>query len=228
MNSRITDYSLDTHKHLLAAWAACTAANQSKYFRFSVEGGTEILLLGATGNIIDKTMPEEFIDHINKVKQIMNQEEFDDWHHTTVQNIRTGRDLDKVLVSINDKKKEKNSTNLLQSINMTYGIAAKMLNVYLKVFYLGDFDSSDKEFANFIHPPIDRLLLLELVNREGNSFKFDREPFSNLSKTDRTIPNWTLINEIEYKAIIKLIIEYINSNDLKGLWRIEYAWRGHQ
>ena len=228
MKSRITDYSLDTHKHLLAAWAASTAASQSKYFRFSVEGGTEILLLGATGNIIHKNIPEEFIHHINKVKEIKNQKEFDDWHQGTIQNMRTGKDLGKVLQAINNKKKEKNSTNLLQPINMTYGIAAKILNVYLKVFYLGDFDSNEKKFADFIHPPIDRLLLLELVKREGNWFKFDREPFVNMSKADSMIPNWTLINEEEYKAIIKLILEYINANDLEGLWRIEYAWRGHQ
>ena len=67
-----------------------------------------------------------------------------------------------------------------------------------------------------------------MVRREGNSFKFDREPFVNMSKADSMIPNWTLINEEEYKAIIKLILEYINANDLEGLWRIEYAWRGHQ
>ena len=119
MKSRITDYSLDTHKHLLAAWAASTAASQSKYFRFSVEGGTEILLLGATGNIIHKSIPEEFIHHINKVKEIKNQKEFDDWHQGTIQNMRTGKDLGKVLQAINNKKKEKNSTNLLQPINMT-------------------------------------------------------------------------------------------------------------
>ena len=226
---KITDYNLDIHKHLVAAWAASTAANQSQHYRFSVEGGTEMLLLGATGKIIHKTMPEEFIHHINKVKEIKDQKEFNDWHQGTIQNMRTGKDLDKVLQAENSKKrKKKKLTNLLQPINMTYGIAAKILNVYLKVFYLGDFDSNEKKFADFIHPPIDRLLLLELVRREGNSFKFDCEPFVNMSKADRMIPNWTLINEEEYKAIIKLILEYINANDLEGLWRIEYAWRGHQ
>ena len=52
-------------------------------------------------------MPEEFIHHINEVKEIRNQKEFDDWHQRTIQNIRSGRDLGKVLQSINNKKKEK-------------------------------------------------------------------------------------------------------------------------
>ena len=70
MKSRITDYSLDTHKHLLAAWAASTAASQSKYFRFSVEGGTEILLLGATGNIIHKNIETASFKELTSNQQI--------------------------------------------------------------------------------------------------------------------------------------------------------------
>jgi len=221
----ISDYNLDTHKHLLASWAACRAANQTKNFRFKVKDGTEMLLLGATGKKILPTMPDEFIHHINKVKEINKQEEFDNWHHKTIENMRTGRDLDTVLQSIN-KKKEKQGIKLLFPIDMTYGLAAKILNVYLKVFYLGDFRKN--KFANFIHPPIDRILLEEL-QKESESFKFDCEPFEHTSTTGSgKIPNWTQINEEEYKEIIKFIREFIHKNNLKGLWRIEYAWRGHQ
>ena len=60
-------------------------------------------------------------------------------------------------------------------------------------------------------------------------FKFDCEPFEHTSTTDSgKIPKWTQINEEEYKEIIKFIREFIHKNNLKGLWRIEYAWRGHQ
>ena len=224
----ISDYNLDTHKHLLASWAACRAASQG-HFKFSVENGTKMLLLGVTGKKIRPTMPAEFIHHINKVKEINKQEEFDDWHHKTVENMRTGGDFDKVFQSINqkrEKKKKKKKPKLLVPENLTYGIVAKILNVYLKVFYLGDFGKNT--FANFIHPPIDRILLKEL-QKESEFFKFDCEPFEHTSTTDSgKIPKWTQINEEEYKEIIKFIREFIHKNNLKGLWRIEYAWRGHQ
>ena len=218
MNKKVTDYSLDIHKHVLASWAASSAASQAG-FRFKAKYGLQLLLLAKSGK---KTKRKDLIQYIKEIKTFKEQQDFNDWHSKTIDMMRSGgRDFNKILEGINKTKNKK-----LAIENYSYGIAAKLLNVYLKVFYLGDFGKNT--FANFIHPPIDRILLKEL-QKESEFFKFDCEPFEHTSTTGSgKIPKWTQINEEEYKEIIKFIREFIHKNNLKGLWRIEYAWRGHQ
>ena len=219
MNKKVTDYSLDIHKHVLASWAASSAASQAG-FRFKAKYGLQLLLLAKSGK---KTKRKDLIQYIKEIKTFKEQQDFNDWHSKTIDMMRSGgRDFNKILEGINKTKNKK-----LAIENYSYGIAAKLLNVYLKVFYLGDFGKNT--FASFIHPPIDRLLLEELLKKESEFFKFDCEPFEHTSTTGSgKIPKWTQINEEEYKEIIKFIREFLHKNNRKGLWRIEYAWRGHQ
>ncbi|MDE0733601.1 MAG: hypothetical protein OSB72_11155 [Gammaproteobacteria bacterium] len=72
-------------------------------------------------------------------------------------------------------------------------------------------------------------MLVELLEKESEIFNYDLELFKHTGFVGgKKIPNWTKINSEEYNEIIKLIRKFIESKDLTGLWRIEYAWKGHQ
>ena len=106
----------------------------------------------------------------------------------------------------------------------SYGIAAKILNCYLKVFFLEFF--GNQEFADFIHPPVDALLLEALKKEDNELFTFKSKIFKNISA--QKIPKWTEINENEYKGIVNLMKKFISSRNQNGLWKIESFWVGHQ
>ena len=108
--------------------------------------------------------------------------------------------------------------------NYTYGIAAKLLNCYLKVFFLESFGKQN--FAEFIHPPVDAILLKALRKDDKKLFNFENSIFINIGV--QKIPTWTRINENEYKTIIKLMKEFVSSKNENGLWKIESFWIGHQ
>ena len=52
----IKNYNSDLHKHIISTWAASTAASQIT-FRFSVECGMKLILLGANGSFMSKPSP---------------------------------------------------------------------------------------------------------------------------------------------------------------------------
>ena len=207
----ISSYNLDFHKHILSKWAASRAASQSKGFKFSVELGSELLLLGKKGC---KTNDKEFIDYIKQIENFNSQDDYDSWHHQTIVNMTSGTDELKELLNINNK-----SFN-----NYAYGIAAKILNCYLKVFFLESF--GNQKFADFIHPPVDAILLKALRKEDKTLFNFKDSIFIHIGV--QKIPTWTRINENEYKEIIKLMKEFLFSKDQNGLWKIESFWIGHQ
>tara|TARA_B100000965_G_C19388722_1_gene667978 strand:- start:98 stop:727 length:630 start_codon:yes stop_codon:yes gene_type:complete len=207
----ISSYSLDFHKHTLSKWAACRAASQSKNFKFSVELGSELLILGKKGFQVSN---QDFIDYIKQIENFNSQDDFDSWHHQTITNMTSGSNKVENLLNINNK-----SLN-----NYTYGIAAKILNCYLKVFFLESF--GNQEFADFIHPPVDAILLKALKKEDKKLFNFKNPIFTNIGV--QKIPTWTRITEDEYKEIIKLMKEFVFSKNQNGLWKIESFWIGHQ
>lgn len=139
----IENYDIKMHKHIVAVWSAATAASNSTKFRFPVEFGKKLLMLAT-----DSGYEPDFIQHIENIKVITSQAAFDEWHHSTVLKMI---DSEKVIALV-DSQNKISGNNLIPS-NYTFGIAAKLLNVYLKVYFLGDFDN--KTFADYIHPPID-------------------------------------------------------------------------
>ena len=207
----ISSYNLDLHKHTLSKWAASRAASQSKGFKFSVELGSKLLLFGKKeSQVID----EEFIDYIKQIENFNSQDDYDSWHHQTILNMTSYTHELKQLLDKHNK-----SFN-----NYTYGIAAKILNCYLKVFFLESF--GNQKFADFIHPPVDAILLKALRKEDKKLFNFKNSIFTNIGVLK--IPTWTRINENEYKMIIKLMKEFVSSKNQKGLWKIESFWIGHQ
>jgi hypothetical protein len=207
----IKNYNLDIHKHILSTWAASRAASQNN-FRFKVEFGMKLILLGAKGSLVDE---QTFINFIKEIKTFKSQKQYNSWHHSTIINMRKkGDDLQSLLDKYNKNYDD-----------YSYGIAAKLLNCYLKVFFLEYFGT--EKFADFIHPPIDRLLLLALKKEDPKLFNFEDEVFVSVSNYPQ-IPVWTKINENEYISIINLINEFVFSRGQKGLWKSEAFWSGHQ
>ena len=207
----ISSYNLDFHKHILSKWAASRAASQSKGFKFSVELGSKLLLFGKKRS---QASDQEFIDYIKQIENFNSQDDYDSWHHQTIVNMTSYTDELKQLLDKHNK-----SFN-----NYTYGIAAKILNCYLKVFFLESF--GNQKFADFIHPPVDAILLKALRKEDKKLFNFKNSVFTNIGVLK--IPTWTRINENEYKMIIKLMKEFVSSKNQKGLWKIESFWIGHQ
>ena len=207
----ITSYNLDLHKHTLSKWAASRAASQSKGFKFSVELGSKLLLFGKKGS---QASDQEFIDYIKQIENFNSQDDYDSWHHQTIVNMTSYIDELKQLLDKHNK-----SFN-----NYTYGIAAKILNCYLKVFFLESF--GNQKFADFIHPPVDAILLKALRKEDKKLFNFKNSIFTNIGVLK--IPTWTRINENEYKEIIKLMKEFLSIKGQNGLWKIESFWIGHQ
>ena len=206
----IKNYNSDLHKHIISTWAASRAASQ-KNFRFKVESGIKLILLGVNGSFVDE---QTFINFIKEIKTFQSQKQYDSWHHSTITNMRKkGDDLQSLLDKYNKNYDD-----------YSYGVAAKLLNCYLKVFFLEYFGA--ERFADFIHPPVDRLLLLALKEGDPKLFNFNNKIFVSVKYPK--IPVWTKINENEYKSIINLINEFILSRGQQGLWKSEAFWSGHQ
>ena len=128
------------------------------------------------------------------------------------------------MTSGTDELKELLNINNKSFNNYTYGIAAKILNCYLKVFFLESF--GNQKFADFIHPPVDAILLKALRKEDKTLFNFKDPIFIHIGV--QKIPTWTRINENEYKEIIKLMKEFLSTKGQNGLWKIESFWIGHQ
>lgn len=100
--------------------------------------------------------------------------------------------------------------------NFSHGVAAKLINVYLKTIIIcGGYH--DLPNSRFVHPPIDRLLLDELRKRNfANAKSFwiqaNKKSWSNFSTED-------------YMEVIQMIKDGLKD---EALWKIEYYWKGYQ
>ena len=98
----------------------------------------------------------------------------------------------------------------------SHGIAAKLINVYLKtIIVCGGFHNHEN--TQFIHPPIDSVLLKELAKIDfGNNAKFWRKANKEA---------WSKFDSDFYQEVIDQIREGIGD---EPLWKIEEYWRGYQ
>ena len=134
---------------------------------------------------------------IKEIPQLKSSEAFDRWH-------------DKQCNTLVEIAKE-------EIKGFSYGVAAKLLNCYLKVYFL---DQLNK--FSFIHPPIDRPLL-------GNLEKMNIGLKKNIWKEYKS-KGWSTFSREDYKQVIASIREALKHEikDEKSLWKIEYYWPGHQ
>jgi hypothetical protein len=94
--------------------------------------------------------------------------------------------------------------------NVTYGRAAKLVNVYLKSMVV--LPSMDSKAAAIVHPPIDRILLRNI----SGDVSIDRTHRALCRKT-----NWTQLDERQYFELISVLRE-INGGD--PFWKLERYW----
>lgn len=102
------------------------------------------------------------------------------------------------------------------SNRFTHGVAAKLINVYLKCLFLSGPKSSNDvsitEKANALHPPIDRLLLSSLATNEIGG---EDKPWRK-----QCLKGWSNFDSEDYQEIIDHIRDVTNGK----LWKIEKYW----
>jgi len=103
-----------------------------------------------------------------------------------------------------------------KGIPFTHGVAAKLINIYLKSrFVCAGYHLHPKVIA--LHPPIDKLLLEELAAKNfGDVVKEWRQASRN---------GWSKLNSDDYERLISLIRIHLPG---KPLWMIEKYWAGNQ
>ena len=141
--------------------------------------------------ILDNLFPDGKIDALKST-----QEKFDKYHE----------ELRKKAINTGIVKMQDGS-------DMSHGVAAKLINLYLKIVYIcGSYKNENR--INYIHPPIDSLLLDSLYEQKIGK---DISIWRNFK--------WSKMESKEYQKVIDSIK---NLNLRKGLWSIEEYWIGHQ
>lgn len=104
----------------------------------------------------------------------------------------------------------------IQGLTFTHGIAAKLINIYLKAgFVCGG--HHEHAHVQALHPPIDSVLLDELSARDVGGF---RRTWNEVRKI-----RWSNFNSEQYETVIKNIR---NALPNECLWAVEQYWRGFQ
>jgi hypothetical protein len=101
-------------------------------------------------------------------------------------------------------------------LTLTHGVAAKLINVYLKSRFVCGGQHSHKNVAA-MHPPIDKLLLEKLAK---NNFGQASKEWKRFSAN-----GWSKLTSDCYEDLIDLIRTNIGD---KPLWMIEEYWKGNQ
>ena len=104
-----------------------------------------------------------------------------------------------------------------QGLNFTHGVAAKLINIYLKAgFVCAGYDTDLRVRA--LHPPIDSLLLDELYRRNVGGLRAEW----SRARTTR----WSKFSSDDYERVIASIRMALGKD--AALWQIEQYWRGYQ
>jgi hypothetical protein len=99
---------------------------------------------------------------------------------------------------------------------MSHGVAAKLINCYLKCrFTCGPHFEDERVQA--LHPPIDRTLLKELRKADIGGRKNDWAAAEQKA--------WSKYESEDYEGVIDLMRATLGGS---LLWRIEQYWKGHQ
>jgi hypothetical protein len=102
--------------------------------------------------------------------------------------------------------------------NFSHGVAAKLINIYLKSMFVCGGHAAHRKVTS-LHPPIDRLLLNALHN-EKESPEF--EAWINARRI-----RWSNLNSDQYETLIDSIKKR-QVRKCEELWQIEDLWRGYQ
>lgn len=104
----------------------------------------------------------------------------------------------------------------LEIKGFTHGVAAKLINIYLKsIFVCGGFQ--DDKRVQALHPPIDRVLLSALASNNVN----DKKQFWKM----RQQQGWSNFDYVSYQSVITQIRDVVKN---EPMWTIEQYWQGFQ
>jgi hypothetical protein len=103
-----------------------------------------------------------------------------------------------------------------RELPFTHGVAAKLVNIYLKSRFVCGGHHAHERVRN-LHPPVDAVLLGTLAkqNTGGNA-----KDWKQAAKT-----GWSKFGSEDYERVILLIRRSMNGD---ALWKIEEHWRGNQ
>ncbi|MCG3775863.1 MAG: hypothetical protein JW395_2709 [Nitrospira sp.] len=185
-------YSFVEHQHRLASWAAATAARSSPKCRFSVREAVDVLNRLSIRSFVED--PQVLVGSV---------EDFDRIH----------RELCREAIRL--RGKQLSSPEAVGAFS--FGVAAKLINIYLKVGVLSRTARDGAEFVA-MHPPIDRVLLLGLGDADlGGRRRF----WLTMAKL-----GWSTFSEAQYGEVIQAIRAALPAG--VPLWTIEQYWRGYQ
>jgi len=110
-----------------------------------------------------------------------------------------------------------------EGLNITHGVAAKLINMYLKsIFVCGGSESHPNVMC--LHPPIDRLLLNSLIKKEMSNGK-EKDQTLILKLREYRDKGWSKWKSPMYIDAINTIRTITGNN---GMWTIEKHWKGYQ
>jgi hypothetical protein len=101
-------------------------------------------------------------------------------------------------------------------VKFTHGVAAKLINCYLKARFLCA-GYHEHERVKCLHPPIDAVLLDELARKNVGGFQREWRRFYNM--------RWSKFDAETYQSVIDQIRRAIPG---RSLWEIEEYWQGYQ
>ncbi len=103
-----------------------------------------------------------------------------------------------------------------QGLRFTHGVAAKLINVYLKaVFVCGG--HHDHESVRALHPPVDGRLLKELAKQNLGGLRGEWNKASRI--------RWSNLDSEQYEKVIHSLRVSMTT---EALWKVEQHWRGYQ
>ena len=98
----------------------------------------------------------------------------------------------------------------------SHGTSAKLINVYFKVAFVGLHGHEDPR-VGALHPPVDRLLLSELI---------EKDPLNKILWRRLRNRGWSNFDSSEYEEAIAGMRTALGPSI--PFWRIEEWWRGYQ
>jgi hypothetical protein len=106
---------------------------------------------------------------------------------------------------------------MAEGLEFTHGVAAKLINIYLKAVFVCGGHHADRR-VQALHPPIDSLLLDELYDKDAGGL---RREWGKARAT-----RWSNFTSEQYEAVIANIRAALGPD--VPLWEIEQYWRGYQ
>ena len=185
-------YDIIEHVHRLAAWAASRAAGTVKGMRFEVQQGKTILESAGMRKVL-AAGKNALPTHAAAMDAAHREWRTKVIHHASTMSL---------------------------GFEFTHGLAAKLINIYLKVAFV-TLDNATHSQVGLLHPPIDRELLTGLAALAKSENEAEAARSWRAFRDDA----WSSFDSATYEAVIAAI-----RSELAGqpMWKVESAWQGFQ